>query len=118
MVVSVLNQTKGCMLVARCVVAAHPLARVRGLLHRRSLAEDEGLLLTPCNNIHTWFMRFPIDVVFLGAGGEVLRVVHMLPPFRVRACWRRARAVLELPAGRLARTGTDVGDRLVIMRNG
>jgi hypothetical protein len=113
-VVSVLNQTKGCMLVSRCVVASHPLRRVIGLLNRRSLSEDEGLLITPCNNIHTWFMRFPIDVAFLDADGDVVKIVHCLPPFRARACWGKACSVLELPAGRLAQTGTDVGDRLVM----
>jgi hypothetical protein len=113
-VVSVLNQTKGFVLVSRCAVASNPLARVIGLLNRRSLSEDEGLLITPCNNIHTWFMRFPIDVVFLDADGDVLKLVYSLPPFRARACWGKARSVLELPAGRLAQTGTDVGDRLII----
>lgn len=115
-IVSVLNETRRCVLVSRCTVASNPLTRMIGLLNRRSLAEDEGLFITPCNNIHTWFMRFPIDVVFLDAEGDVLKIVHSLPPFRARACWGKARSVLELPAGRLARTGTDVGDKLVIVR--
>lgn len=116
-VVSIRNQTKGVVVVSRCTVAARPLARVIGLLRHASLSAEEGLLITPCNNVHTWFMRFAIDVAFLDADSDVLKTVHALPPFRARACWRKARSVLELSAGRLAATGTEVGDKLFIVRN-
>lgn len=85
--------------------------RLVGLLGRRALAADRGLLITPCNNIHTAFMRFAIDAVFVDEHGEVLAVRADLGPFRVAAA-RRAKACLELQAGRAAALGIGVGDCL------
>lgn len=98
--------------VARRVVRADDFwRRLRGLVGRGAPLPDEGLLLTPCNAIHTFFMRFPIDVLFLDADGRVLGVVECLPPWR----WQiiaGARSVLELSAGTVARTGISEGDRI------
>jgi uncharacterized membrane protein (UPF0127 family) len=84
---------------------------MRGLLGRRGLPAGEGLLLTPAPGIHTAFMRFPIDALFLDRNLRVLDIVERLRPWRV-ASERRARSVLELPAGECARRGVHVGDRL------
>ncbi len=86
---------------------------MRGLLGRRRLADDEGLLLRPAGSIHTAFMRFPIDAVFLDGDGSILRVTAGLAPWRTAAC-RGARAVLELPEGAAERAGISVGDRLQV----
>lgn len=72
--------------------------RLRGLLGR-TLAEDGGLLLSPCNSIHTIGMRYAIDAVYLDRNGVVLRVDHALPSGRIWPLQRGARRVLELPAG-------------------
>ncbi len=98
------------MLCARCSVAATPRTRLRGLLGR-TLAPDEGLLIRPTNAIHMFFMAYPIDVVFLDRDSRVLRVVEALAPWRAAAC-RRARSVLELPAGACARVGVGPDDVL------
>ncbi len=82
-----------------------------GLLGRSSLPADEGLLLVPAWSIHTWFMRFPIDVVFLDAEGRVLRVVERMRPWRLVSV-RRARAVIELAAGVAARLDIREGARI------
>ena len=95
----------------RCVLADRPLARMRGLLGRSGLAHEEGILLRPASSVHTWFMRFPIDVVFLDRDLAVLRVVPRLGPWRW-AGRRRATAVLELAAGESERRGIEVGQRL------
>jgi uncharacterized membrane protein (UPF0127 family) len=95
----------------RCLVAASPVARMRGLLGRRSLAPGEGLLLRPASSVHTFFMRFPIDVVFVSAAGEVLKIAGRLPPWRTAAA-RGAKAVVELPAGEADRRGIRVGTSL------
>ena len=95
----------------RCLLAERPLARMRGLLGRRDLAPEEGILLKPASSVHTWFMRFPIDVVFLDRDMSVLRVVPRLGPWRW-AGRRRAAAVLELAAGESERRGIEVGHRL------
>jgi uncharacterized protein len=95
----------------RCLVARTALQRMKGLLGRRALSSEEGLLLQPAGSVHTWFMRFPIDVVFLDRELRVLRVVEALDPWRMAAA-RGAKAVLELPAGAAARVRLQVGDEL------
>src|SRR5712692_10226671 len=70
---------------ARCVVAETPLQRMKGLLGRSGLAEDEGLLLRPASSIHTWFMRFPIDAVFLDRELTVVGIAEALRPWRFAA---------------------------------
>ena len=85
---------------------------MRGLLGRRSLPSGEGILLQPASSIHTAFMLFPIDAVFVDSGGQVMKVVRSLRPWRAAAC-RGARAVLELPAGEAERRGIAAGQRLL-----
>lgn len=85
---------------------------MRGLLGRSDLPRGEGILLRPAASVHTLFMRFPIDVVFLDDELEVLGIAAELPPWRA-AAQRKADAALELPAGECARRGLAVGDRLV-----
>lgn len=84
---------------------------MRGLLGRASLGAGEGLLLQPAPSVHTAFMRFPIDVVFLDRNLQVVRLVENLVPWRMAAA-RHARSTLELAAGEAAARGVRVGDRL------
>jgi uncharacterized membrane protein (UPF0127 family) len=86
---------------------------MRGLLGKRGLDSGEGLLIRPAPSVHTFFMRFPIDVVFLSRQGEVLKVAERVPPWRARSC-RHSYAVLELAAGEAGRRGIALGDRLDI----
>jgi uncharacterized membrane protein (UPF0127 family) len=97
----------------RCTIADTPASRMRGLLGRKRLPGDEGILLQPASSIHTAFMLFPIDVVFLNEAFEVLSVRSRLKPWRTASC-RGAKAVLELAAGEAERRGVQVGDRLVV----
>jgi uncharacterized protein len=92
----------------RCAVADQPLSRLRGLMGRRALAPGEGLLLRPTPSIHTWFMRFAIDAVFLDSELRVLGVKPELGPWRF-ADRRQTRAVLELPGGEARRIGLEPG---------
>ncbi len=92
-------------------LADRSLPRMRGLMGRRGLPAGEGLLISPAPAIHTAFMRFPIDALFLDRNLRVLEIVERLRPWRV-ASKRGARAVLELSAGECARRGVEVGDRL------
>jgi uncharacterized membrane protein (UPF0127 family) len=96
-----------------CLMADSFFLRLRGLLGRGELAAGEGLLLRPSGSIHTWFMRHPIDAVFVDRDLNVLRTVSAIRPWRMTGV-RRAHAVLELRAGEAARRGITVGDRLVI----
>jgi uncharacterized protein len=96
----------------RCAVADRPVPRLRGLMGRRGLAPGEGLLLRPAPSIHTWFMRFPIDAVFLDRDWRVVGIAGDVAPWRT-AGRKGAKAVLELPAGESARRGLRPGDLLV-----
>jgi len=98
----------GTVVCERCLLAETPLARLRGLLGRSGLAAGEGLLLRPAGSIHTAFMRFAIDAVFLDRADHVVKVAIALRPWRAAAC-RGARSVLELPAGEAARRGLRPG---------
>jgi uncharacterized protein len=98
----------GNVVCERCLLAETPLARLRGLLGRSDLPAGEGLLLRPAGSIHTAFMRFPIDAVFLDRSDRVLKVAHELAPWRMAGC-RGARAVLELAAGEASRRGLHPG---------
>ncbi|HKH30615.1 MAG TPA: DUF192 domain-containing protein [Gaiellaceae bacterium] len=106
-----MTRTDGVVVCEECLVAATPLTRMRGLLGRSSLPSGQGILLRPAASVHTFFMRFSIDVVFLD---DELRVVHIAADLRPwRAAGKRgARAVLELPAGECERRGLRVGDQL------
>ena len=97
----------------RCVLADTALARMRGLLGRSSLPSGEGILLRPTSSVHTAFMRFAIDAVFLDGGLRVVKVVHGLKPWRV-ARGPGAKHILELGAGEATRLGIEPGQRLVI----
>ena len=101
----------------RCEVADTFLRRLRGLLGRDALGDGEGMFIRPAGSIHAWFMRFPIDVVFLDRQLRVVRIAESLRPWRLAAA-RRARSVLELPAGAARRRGVAVGDLLLFADGG
>jgi uncharacterized protein len=107
-----LARDDGAVVCERCAIAGTAVSRARGLLGRRELPGGEGLLLRPASSIHTLFMRFPIDVVFLDRDLAVRKVVPEVRPWRL-AFGLGSRAVLELPAGECARRGIAQGDRLV-----
>jgi hypothetical protein len=112
------NTTRGTVVADRVVVAESILTRLRGLLGTRALPSRHGLLLRPCRQVHSFLMRYPLDLVFLDRNGRVLRRVSDFPPNRISPLVRGAEAVLELPAGALAETAVDPGDLLSIEPRG
>ena len=95
-------------------MADNPLTRLRGLLGRRSLASGDGLLLRDDNAIHSVGMLFVFDALFLDKHGTVVHLIAEMPPFKFSPFVWRARDVLEMPSGTIARTGTAVGDEIEI----
>ena len=89
-------------------VAEGPWERMRGLLARSPLVAGQGLLIQPCNMVHTWGMRYPLDLVFVSRPGRILQIAAHVHPRRVRACWG-ARAVIELPPGDVERRALEPG---------
>ena len=101
-------------MIAHAAELADTSAKRRvGLLKHSGLAQGEGLWIVPCESVHTFFMKFPIDLAYLDKRQKVRKVRHAVPAWRLSACLT-AHSVLELPAGTLQRTGTEAGDQLVI----
>ena len=113
MTILVRNKTRQTVLADHADMADTSAKRRVGLLKHRSLAPGEGLWIAPCESVHTFFMKFPIDLVYLDKRLRVRKVRHAVLPWRLSACFT-AHSVLELPAGSAAETGTVAGDELTI----
>jgi uncharacterized protein len=111
--IRVRNETRGTLLADRADVADTSASRNRGLLKHERLEPGEGLWIVPCEAVHTFFMKFPIDLVYLDKQKVVKKVRHAVPAWRLSGCLT-ARSVLELPAGTAEQTGTRPGDRLTV----
>src|ERR1035441_10548721 len=107
----VTNSTRGTMLATRLEVAETAQQRSKGLLGRVGLAPGEGLWIVPCESVHTFFMRFPIDLVYLDRKNKIKKVRSEVGAWRMSACLS-AHSVLELPAGTIRETQTQSGDTL------
>jgi uncharacterized protein len=112
--VSVLNQTRDTIVATAADVADTSAKRRTGLLKREKLERGEGLWISPCESVHTFFMKFAIDLVYLDKKKRVRKVRHAVPPWRLSVCWT-AHSVLELPAGTAAKTGTQRRDQLLFV---
>ena len=110
----VANRTRGAVAVERCRLARSLWDRTVGLLGTGHLAAGEGLWIERSPSIHMFFMRYPIDAVFVDRGGRVVRIVERLRPWRLVAWVRGARDCLELPAGAARAAGIQVGDELAL----
>ncbi len=106
------NSTRGKLVASRGRRATGFWDRSRGLLGRKSFDSGDGLLIDPCSGIHTFFMAFSIDAIFVDREGTVVHLVREIAPQRVSRYVFKAHAVLELPAGTIRSTGTQVGDRI------
>ena len=113
---ALVNDRHGRVVAGTLLTAFDSSSRRRGLLGRDSLPEDSALIIVPSNAIHTFFMRFAIDVAFLSKTGRVLKTCSAIPPWRISWAWGGF-AVVELPAGALARCDTRRGDTLRITTN-
>lgn len=85
-------------------------SRLKGLLIHKEPITEEGLLITPCNSVHMFFMRFPIDVVFLDESNRVVKTVSELRPWKMVLPVRSAYSALELPAGTITKKNIKKGD--------
>jgi len=109
--IKVKNRLSGKTVATKCLVAESSLQRLVGLLNHERLNEDEGMLLHPCKQIHTFFMRFPIDAIFLDQQNTVLAMGEYLP-WRFSKWHFKAKKVLELPLGTCKNKEVQIGDRL------
>ena len=107
------NQTRNAVLAESADMADTSAKRRTGLLKHERLNPGDGLWIVPCESVHTFFMKFPIDLVYLDKKKKVRKVRHRVPAWRLSVCLS-AHSILELPAGTLEQTGTQVGDELVV----
>jgi uncharacterized membrane protein (UPF0127 family) len=105
------NETRNSVLADIVEVADTSAKRCRGLLGRDNLKSGEALWIVPCEGIHTWGMKFPIDVLYLDRKKRVRKIRKVMKPWRLSFCFL-ARSVVELPAGVIDQTGTQPGDQL------
>jgi len=113
--VRVSNRTKQTLLGDRIRLADRGLMQIVGLLGETGLEPGDGLLIVPSEGVHTWFMRFPIDVLVLDRLDRVIGLRENMKPFRVTKIYSQGVCVVELPAGTIAATRTEVGDELEIL---
>jgi uncharacterized membrane protein (UPF0127 family) len=107
-----LNASKGTVVAEEVSVARSFWSRFKGLMLRSGLPDDQGLLIVPSGSVHTAFMRFPIDVIFLDRDLNVVKVAEDLKPYRL--AFSKGHSCLELAAGGARRSGIEEGDRLVV----
>ena len=113
MKIVVRNQTRNTVLADAAELADTSEKRRTGLLKHERLDPGRGLWLVPCESVHSFFMKFAIDLVYLDRNKKVRKVRHRMVPWRVSACLS-AHSILELPAGVAATSGTQAGDQLEI----
>ena len=109
--VVVRNQTRNTVLADAAEVADTSEKRRIGLLKHDRLDPGKGLWIVPCESVHSFFMKFAIDLVYLDRNKKVRKVRHRMVPWRLSACLF-AHSILELPAGVVAASGTQAGDQL------
>ncbi len=112
------NRRTGGVIATRILPAVESETRRTGLLKHQSLPEGEAMIIAPSNAVHTFFMRFPIDIAFVDQDGTILKIKARVPAWRIAAAWG-GYAVIEMAAGEFARSGTAVGDavELALLRS-
>jgi uncharacterized protein len=108
------NQTRHVTLLDQGWLADNFLTRFKGLMGIQHLAPGEGLLITPANQVHTHFMATAIDVFYVNADNVLIDIEPAMRPWRIGRKRSQARYVLELPSGAAARTGSSIGDQIVL----
>lgn len=107
-----IHKTKKINLGLRIIPANNFWLRIKGLLFHKEPVVEEGLLITPCNSIHMFFMRFPIDVIFLNQSNTVVKIVPNVKPWTFIAPVRAAHSTLELPSGTINKSNICEGDTI------
>jgi len=110
----IVNLTKNTVLADNIVIANTPIKRLIGLLDRSDLKPSEALIIIPCNSIHTFFMRFTIDVLFIDKDNKIIKAISPLKPFRITNIYFGASSAIELPCQTIQSTSTQEGDCLLL----
>lgn len=115
-IMKIVNATKNTVLADSTLIANTPTKRIIGLLGRKEFKPGEALFIKPCNSIHTFFMRFAIDVLFVDKHNRVIKAISFLKPFRITPIYFKAEFTIELPAARIHSTQTQEGDTISFIK--
>jgi len=110
----IINKTNNSVLAENVIIADTPFTRMKGLLGKKKFSKGQALILNPCNSIHMFFMRFPIDVLFLDKNNRIVKAISSIRPFCLTAIYFKAKFAVELPVGTTLATNTQAGDCLLI----
>ena len=110
----IINPTQKTVIAENFKIADTFFSRFIGLLNRRSLESGEALIITRCQSIHMFFMRFTIDAVFIDRNDKVVGLVERIKPWRLSPVFFKADRVIELPEGVIDLSKTSLGDQLII----
>jgi len=108
------NRRTGQVLATDVKVADNLFTRMKGLLGKKELPTGNALLIKPCFSVHTFFMKFPIDVIFLNKDNQIIASVNNLSPNRMTRLYLQSLSVLELPPGTINASNTVIGDKIEI----
>jgi hypothetical protein len=111
-----INKKNRKILAEKLEIANTPFRRMKGLLGRKTISRDEGLHIIPCNSIHSFFMKFKFDALFLNKKNEVVFLIEDMPAWQVSRICFSAYSVVELPSGVIKETETNVGDALEFIK--
>lgn len=112
--IKIINKTKNIVIAERAALANTFFARLKGLIGKNTLEEDEGLCITPCNSVHMFFMKFSIDVLFIDKDNLVCKTISNLEPWRISPVVRGASCVVELPKDTIEKRSIEKGDYIKI----
>jgi len=104
------NLTRNTVIASRIEMAQNPLDRMKGLLGRRDFPPGEALVITHCQSIHMFFMKFSIDVIFCDKQNKVIGLCERIRPFHLSPVFFKAAYAIELPSGSVAASRTQAGD--------
>lgn len=114
--ITVRNLTRETVIGRKICEARTFWTRGKGLMFAPQLDRDEGLIIDPCSSIHTFFMRFPLDVLYMDRDNTVIRADERMKPWRIGPVFTGSKWVIELPPGTIEATGTKAGDRIELIR--
>ncbi|MBU0503872.1 MAG: DUF192 domain-containing protein [Candidatus Omnitrophota bacterium] len=107
------NKTKNTILADDVIIADTPSRRMRGLLGKKDFDKGRAMIIRPCQSIHTFFMRFSIDVLFIDKNNKVIKVIPDLRPFRLTPVYLDSAFIIEMPVGVIQLSLTSKGDTLI-----
>lgn len=113
--IEIVNVSKDRIISSRALLASTFFSRLKGLLGRNKLEENEALCIKPCKSVHTYFMSFPIDVIFVNSENTVCNIIENLKPFKITSYYKEAEYVLEMAAFEGQRKNIQIGDRIDII---